>query len=180
MRTGLLVAIVLLTTADPVLARQDHRIQAAVVAGGGRTWDDEGSIGTGVVAGGRVQWRLFGGTSIDGSLDVLTHERQAGTFEASGTSVILGGSLVHRFGGAAARPYVLEGIDLVRHTGSTRFGGNSTDRESTDFGFHVGGGLGVRVSDRIELGPEGRFYFIQPADSSAPAWAYWIGGRLGF
>jgi opacity protein-like surface antigen len=149
------------------------------VIGGGGTWDDEGSIGTGIVAGGRVDWHLFGNTSVEAALDVLTHDRTGGAFEAEGTNTIVSLSLLHRFGRPAARPYVLEGVHIIRHSGRTRFDGIATNRRSTDPGFHVGAGIAMRVTDRVDIGPEGRIYFIQPTDGSAPAWVYWIGGRVG-
>ena len=72
--------------------------RAAGSFGGGQTWDDEGSIGNGPGAGGRVEWRLVGRTSVEGSFDVLRHDRSGGAFGAQGTSRILGVSLIQRFG----------------------------------------------------------------------------------
>ena len=53
----------------------------------GKIWDDEGSLGNGIVVGGRFDWRLFGGMSAEGAAEVLTHER-SGFFQAEGESVI--------------------------------------------------------------------------------------------
>jgi opacity protein-like surface antigen len=156
------------------------RGSVAGIVGAGRTWDDEGGIGNGVAAGGRVEWRLFGTTAVEGSLDLLTHERSGGAFQADGTSLIAGLSLIQRFGRAKVQPYVLGGVHLIRHDGHTEFDGRVTPRKSTDSGFHFGGGLAFRVSERIEIGPEARFYIIQVGNDSSPAWADWFGVRVGF
>lgn len=179
MRTLAIASLAFVALAAPAGAQtMESRGSAGAVLGGGRTWDDESNIGAGAVAGGRVDWRIFGQTSVEISADVLAHDRSGGFFEAEGRTVLLGASLVHRFGSASAQPYVLGGFDLVRHDGSTTFDGVRTERSSTDYGYHAGGGLAVRIGRRVEAGPEARLYMIQPEDGSAPAFAYWFGGRL--
>lgn len=157
----------------------DPRGTASAIAGGGRTWDDEGGLGSGFAAGGRVDWRVFGNTSLEASVDTLSHARRGGFFEAEGRTAFVGVSLVHRFGSAAVRPYVVGGAHLALHTGWTRFDDVRIERDSADFGYHFGGGIAVRVTDRVEIGPEARFYMIQPENDADPAMAYWIGARVG-
>jgi hypothetical protein len=171
----------MLLAAASQAAAQDggRRATASAVAGGGRTWDDESSLGTGTVVGGRAEWALFDHASLEGSVEALRHDRTGGFFQAEGTSAIVSVSLLHRFGRGAARPYVLEGLSLVRHSGTTRFDGLLREQRSTDGGFHVGGGLAVRLGDRFEIGPEARFYFLRTSGGSDPSLAYWIGGRFG-
>jgi hypothetical protein len=142
-----------------------------------QTWDDEGSIGTGVGGGGRVGWRLFGTTSIEGSLDILRHDRSGGAFESQGTSTIGGVSLVHRFGRRVVQPYLLGGLDLVRHSGETTFDARRTPHHSSDGAYHFGFGAAARVR-RLELGPEARFYVIRVSNDSDPAWASFVGVRV--
>lgn len=179
MRTFIVALLALLAVNAPAWAQApDARGSIGGIAGGGRTWDDESNIGGGVAAGVRAAWRIFGTTDLEISADVLTHDRSGGFFEAEGHTLLLGASLLHRFGTSAAQPYVLGGYDLVRHDGSTTFDGVRTDRSSTDHGYHFGGGVAVRVGSRFEAGPEARFYMIQPDDGSAPAFAYWIGARF--
>jgi hypothetical protein len=178
-----MTVLVLTLLAFPALSSaqtDEPRGSVAGIFGAGKTWDDEGGLGAGIAAGGRIEWRLFGTTSVEGALDVLTHDRSGGAFEAEGTSLIVGVSLIQRFGRARVQPYVLGGVHLINHDGATRFGDLATPRQSTDGGFHFGGGLAVRVNERIEIGPEARFFIIQPEDGSAPAWADWIGIRVGF
>jgi Outer membrane protein beta-barrel domain len=158
----------------------EKRGAVGVVVGGGRTWDDEGGLGAGRLVGGRIDWRLFGSTHVEVSFDSLRHLRTGGFFEAEGRTFFVGGSLVKRFGAAAVQPYVLGGYHLARHAGSTTFDGMPRNEDSTGHGYHVGGGIAVRFRERFDLGPEVRFYMIQPKDDSDPAMAYWIGARFGF
>lgn len=157
----------------------ESRGSLAAIFGAGRTWDDEGSLGTGPVGGGRVDWKMFGQTRIEASVDLMSHDRSGGFFEAEGRTTFIGASVVQRFGSTRVQPYILGGLHLVRHTGSTTFGGMRNDRESTDYGYHFGGGFAGRIGGRIEAGPEVRFYMIQPENDVDPALAYWIGGRVG-
>jgi opacity protein-like surface antigen len=156
----------------------DTRGSAGGAFGVGKTWDDEGNIGTGAVAGGRIEWRLFGTTSVELSADWVSHDRDGEFFEANGHTTFAGASLVHRFGRSTAQPYVLGGLHIAMHTGSTRFDDLRTERSSTDVGYHFGGGIAFRVNDRIEVGPEARFYMIQADNDSNPAFANWVGGRF--
>lgn len=178
----ILASLLLVIISLPAVAgaqSSESRGSVAAVFGAGRTWDDEGSLGTGPVGGGRVDWKLFGETRLEASVDLMSHDRSGGFFEAEGRSTFLGATLVQRFGSARVQPYVLGGLHLVHHTGSTRFGDMRIDRESTDYGYHFGGGFAVRLGERVEAGPEARFYMIQPENDADPALAYWIGGRVG-
>jgi hypothetical protein len=157
----------------------EPRGTVAGIAGGGRTWDDESGLGAGAAVGGRVDWRIFRHTSLEGSVDSLSHDRSGGFFEAEGRTVFIGVSLVQRFGASSAQPYVLGGYHIAVHTGSTTFDDMRIERDSTGHGFHFGGGVAIRIGERFELGPEVRFYMIQPDSDSDPAMAYWIGGRFG-
>jgi hypothetical protein len=181
MRALLLFAAALLVAAPPAYAQHDEpRGSASGMVGVGKTWDDEGGLGRGPSGGGRVSWRLFGNTAVEGALDALSHDRDTGLFQAEGHSTALSLSLVHRFGHGRAQPYVLEGLSLVRHSGSSRFDDLEFVRKSTDPAFHFGVGLAIKVGERLEIGPEGRFYVIRAGHGSDPAWANWVGIRVGF
>jgi opacity protein-like surface antigen len=156
------------------------RGSAGGMIGLGKTWDDEGNIGTGPVTGGRVEWRLFGTTGVEFSVDWVSHEREGEVFEANGHTTFVGASLVHRFGRSAVQPYVLGGLHVAMHKGSTRFDDVRTERSSTDLGYHFGGGVAFRITDRVEVGPEARFFMVQPENDSDPAFANWIGARAAF
>ena len=181
----MILAIVLLLL--PILVVPDLCAQAprfsrgrvSGIVGAGRTWDDEGSLGPGIAVGGRIDWRLFGNTRVEGAFDLLTHDRSSGFSQAEGESAIFSASMLQGFGGGRAQPYVLGGLSLVRHSGTTRFDNRSFDRKSTDHGLHFGGGVSVRLGQRWEVGPEARQYLINAGNDSDPALAFWIGGRFG-
>jgi hypothetical protein len=174
---GFLVLVCLST--DARAQTLESRGTVAGIVGAGRTWDDEGGLGAGPVVGGRVDWRVFGQTSIEASIDSLSHDRSGGFFEAEGRTTFLGVSVVQRFGTGAVRPYLLGGLHRASHSGSTTFDDVRIERDSTDFGYHFGGGIAIELGERFELGPEARFYMIQPENDSDPAMAYWIGFRVG-
>lgn len=166
-------------SADARAQSPESRGTVGGIVGVGRTWDDEGGLGTGRAFGGRIDWRIFGNTSLEASVDSLSHDRSGGFFEAEGRTTLLGASLVQRFGGSATQPYVLGGVHLASHSGSTTFDDMRTERDSSDVGYHFGGGIAFRAGQRLELGPEVRFFLIQPENDSDPAMAYWIGARIG-
>jgi hypothetical protein len=179
MRIFACAVLAMLAPAAGYAPARDTGTSIAVVGGGGRTWDDESSLGTGAVAGGRYEWRLPAGIILELSLDVLTHDRSGGFFESEGRTVFAGASAVKRFGRGDAQPYVLGGVHLAGHTGSTTFEGVRMPRDSLAPGFHGGGGIAVRLGRRFEVGPEARFYAIRAADDVDPAFAWWLGARFG-
>ena len=164
-------------SAQPASTGFTSTVSATV--GGGTTWDDEGRIGSGALVGVRGDRRLFGDTFVEAALDYLHHER-TGNFEATGNTLFFSASLVQRFGRRAAQPYVFGGLTIARHSG--RFGfpalGSFSDASSTDPGFAFGGGVAIRAG-RFEVGPEARFLILQADSDSSPAYADWIGARLG-
>jgi len=183
MRRAMTAVTILLATAVPIGAqssRQAFDWSAAAVIGGGTTWDDEGQIGDGVLAGGRLDGRITGQTFWDVSVDYLRHHRTGG-FNADGHTTLVTGTVVQRFGNARAQPYALGGITVARHSGTYGFLPDTKVglAESTDLGFVFGGGLAVRVGRQLEIGPEARFYILNADVDSSPAFASWLGGRIG-
>ena len=149
------------------------------IAGGGKTWDDESQIGTGLLVGFRADRRLFHNTFAEIAIDDLRHER-TGRFSADGKTLIFTGSIVQRFGRGAAQPYVLGGVALARHSGTSGFPELNllSSARGTSAGVTFGGGVAVRAGTRFEVGPEARFLILSPDTDSGPAFANWIGGRF--
>ena len=178
-RTLLIVlTVVLLAGAPAAQTIGDPRNTMAVVGGGGQTWDDEGSLGSGLVGGVRIERRLFGNTRAELAADLLTHDRDAGYFKANGRTTLLTLSLAQRFSRGAVQPYVMGGFLLASHSGSVTFDTFHSTRRSHDTGLAFGGGVAVRLRKRLEIGPEIRFLTIAPEMDIDPALAYWIGLRL--
>jgi hypothetical protein len=152
----------------------------AGVAGVGKTWDDEGQIGTGPLVGARADRRLFGNIFAEVSADYLRHER-TGRFSAEGRTILVTGSLIQRFGHGRTQPYALGGVALARHSGTFGFpeANIRSSTESTGHGFVFGGGAAIGIGRRYEVGPEARFLVLSAGTDSGPAYVYWVGARFG-
>jgi hypothetical protein len=184
-RDLIVAAMLLLASAATVSAQpapSSSRWTWGGTAGMGRTWDDEGQIGSGVLAGGYAQWRWLSHSDLDLSVDFLKHDRSGGFFEAHGHTVFLSGAFVQRFGGPAANGYVLGGVTLAAHSGTAGFPADNlvTDTSSTNPGYILGGGMSFRASRRIEVGPLVRITMLSADSDSDPAFTIMAGVRVGF
>ena len=183
MRTSSIAIVAFLLSVSPALAQTQAVFSstASGVVGLGKTWDDESQIGSGPLVGARVDRRLFGNTFLEASIDNLGHTR-SDRFHAEGHTTLFSASLIQRFGSQAAQPYVLGGVAIAHHTGTSGFpelGIVSETTSSTDPGFLFGGGIAFPVARRLEIGPEARFLILQANDGSSPAFASWAGIRIG-
>jgi hypothetical protein len=177
---AIVLAVLCVAAADRVSA-QPHESATAVtaIAGGGQTFDDEGSLGGGWLVGGSIERVLFGTTRGEVSVELLTHSRDVGYFASSGKTVIAGASLVHRFGRRAGQPYLFVGLTGGHHSGTNRYSDRAASSTSTDLGLRFGVGVAIRVGSRFEVSPEARmngFFIDRDAD---PATLPSIGIRLG-
>ncbi len=150
--------------------------------GFGQTWDDEGSIGKGLLAGGYADFRLLGHTDLEISADFLQHKRGGEHFRADGYMTLFGASLVQRFGSDRVNGYVLGGAGIAVHDGTIEFpsGNLVTDTSGTHPGFMFGGGMTFRAAPRVEVGPIVRFVVLMVDNDSAPAFATMFGFRVGW
>jgi opacity protein-like surface antigen len=180
---ALAAALVLVSAASS--AAQDAppaRPTIAAVAGAGRTWEDEGSIGSGLLAGARVDRRIRGGTLAEVAFDYLRHDRRD-RYVATGGTLLITAAVVQRLGRRDARPYLLGGLALAHHSGTSGFpeiSHTTTHRSSTNLGFSGGGGLTFKAGRRLQVGPEARFITLSGGSGSSPVYLYWIGGRVAF
>ena len=163
-------------------ARPASRWSFGATVGLGQTWDDEGSIGTGALAGGFADWHVLRHTDLELSADYLRHVRDTGHFQAKGHMTVFGASLVQRFGGDAVNGYVLGGAGIAVHSGSAGLPADNlvTDTSGTNPGFMFGGGMTFRTGPRLEVGPIVRFVILTVENDSAPAFASTVGFRVGW
>jgi hypothetical protein len=180
MRPVIILATVFVATAGNTSAlAQESRTSATAIVGAGKTFDDEGSLGSGWLVGGSIDRVLFGTTRGEVSLELLTHSRDVTYFASSGKTVIAGASLVHRFGRRAGQPYLFAGLTAGHHSGTNRFTDSISTLTSTDLGLRFGAGVAIRVGNRFEVSPELRmngFFIDRDAD---PAMLPSFGVRLG-
>ena len=117
---AVVLALILSAIADGVCAQPatESRQSVSLIGGLGKTYDDEGSLGRGWLVGGAIDRVVFGRTRLEGSLELLTHDRDAGYFLSNGRTVIGGLSLVRRFGSGGTQPYLFAGLTAGHHSGA--------------------------------------------------------------
>ena len=181
MRIAILCTTVFLATAAAAAAQPDEsRTSVTAITGVAKTYDDESSLGRGWLVGGSVDRVLFGTTRLEGSLELVTHSRDTGHFAAEGDTTIVGLSLVHRFGRRTVQPYVLGGVTIGHHSGTSSFDDLRFTASSTDLGLRFGAGVAVVVNPRFEVSPEFRMngFFID--NDSNPWMVSSFGVRVGY
>lgn len=181
MRIAILCTMVFLATAATAAAQPgESGTSVTAITGVAKTYDDEGSIGRGWLVGGSVERVLFGTTRLEGSLELVTHSRDTGHFAAEGDTIIVGLSLVHRFGRRTVQPYVLGGVTIGHHSGKSSFDDLRFTASTTDFGVRFGGGVAVVVNERFEVSPEFRMNSFFVDDDSSPWMVPSFGVRVGY
>lgn len=181
--TAFFTGIAIVLTAGSVAAQSGapSRLSVGATGGFGQTWDDEGSIGSGWLAGAYGDVRLLSHMDAEFSVDWLRHDRSTGAFQAEGHTTFVSAVLRQRFGGDRANAYVLGGVTLGAHTGTAGFPAEDliNHNSSTHGGFMFGGGLSFRVGERMELGPVIRIAMLGANVDSDPASAITAGFRIG-
>jgi hypothetical protein len=178
-RITVLTSILVLFAAIGQAQTRESKATLSAIGGFGKTFDDEGSLGSGWLAGAAVDRVVFGTTRAELSIEVLTHDRDSGYFLSNGQTTIGGLSLVHRFGRGAAQPYVFGGLTAGHHSGTNTFSGLPVELSNTSPGFRTGFGVAIRSGGRLEISPEIRLneFFID--DDSDPAMLFSFGIRIG-
>lgn len=163
-------------------AQSESRASLSVIGGFGKTLDDEGSLGRGWLIGGAVDRVIFGRTRAEVSLELLTHDRDAGYFQSHGRTIIGGVSLVRRFGSGGTQPYLFAGLTAGHHSGTNTFSGTPVERSNSDAGLRFGFGVAIRAGRRYEVTPEIRmngFFIDNDADpATLPSFGIRIARRM--
>jgi hypothetical protein len=179
----ILAAAFLIVCAGTVSAQpSSSRWTLGGTGGAGRTWDDEGQIGGGLLAGGFARWRWLSRTDLEASLDLLTHNRTGGSFEAKGHTTFVTAAIVQRFGRDSVNGNLLVGVTLAAHSGTAGFPRDQlvVETHSTHPGYIFGGGLMFRASRRVSVEPLVRLAMLTAKVDSDP-WSAMMGGvRIGF
>ena len=183
MRVYLLTSLFLLALASQAAAQPaaDPRWTFGGTAGLARTWDDEGSIGSGWAAGGYVERRLSKNVGLEIAADFVKNDR-SDAFQVDGRTTYLSAEIIRRFGSRTANFFVMGGGTLAFYEGTTGFADGSFHNEhsSTNPGWIFGGGLSFRTASDIEIAPIVRMTLMHIDNDSDP-WSSIIGGvRIGF
>lgn len=180
------ILIVLLTSGRPASAQSVGERPSwtfGFTGGGGKTWDDEGSIGRGWLAGGYLDRRITDSIGLELSGDLLRHERNTGpvSFQAEGYTTYLSAALTFRFGPSAANAFLLGGGTVGIHRGKAGLGDQPLrDADSTNPGFIFGGGVSFQAGDHVEIAPLIRMTLMQVDDDFDPFSSIVAGIRIGF
>ena len=178
-----LVAILFLIPAGHAQAQTaaDSTWTFGGTAGYGRTWDDEGGIGSGALLGGYADRRLTKRLDVEVSADLLKN-RRTDAFQADGWTTYLAAQLVGRFGPRTSNFFLMAGPALAIHRGTTRFSDGTFHQrhESTNTGWMAGTGLSFRTRNDIEVAPLVRITMMN-IDTDSDPWATITGAiRVGF
>ena len=182
-RAALFASLILLGLGSDASAQpaRDARWTFGGTAGLARTWDDEGSIGSGWTAGGYVERRLSKHVGVEFAADLVKNDRRD-AFEADGRTTYVSAQLIRRFGNRTANFFLMGGGALAFYEGTTGFSDGSfrSEHSSTNPGWMFGGGLSFRTASDIEIAPIVRLTLMQ-IDSDSDPWSAIIGGvRIGF
>jgi hypothetical protein len=153
--------------------------------GAGRTWDDEGPIGSGWLAGGYATRRLSPRVDVELAVDVQRHDRSGSPgsgYEAKGHTTYLSASAIRRFGSRSANCFILGGGAIGIHRGTTGFIYEPVRVESNDThgGIIFGGGLAFRTAGGLEISTPVRITLMGVDDDSDPVSSIMGGVRIGF
>ena len=150
-----LIAAVLFT--GEIAAAQEGRTEVFAGAGWGRTWDDEGTIGTGLNVNAGVGFNVIPRVALE--LEVMTakNKREPGAgsgFHAEGRTTTVGPNVLFHFATGRIKPFVLAGIHFFHHDGFAGFAPDRPEAKESHWAFRVGAGMKAFVSDRWFIRPE--------------------------
>jgi hypothetical protein len=136
------------------LCAQQRRAEVFGMIGIGKTYDDEGSLGSGPSGGGGVGYRLRKRLGVGAEINAFRSKRDFGSFqppfEHNGVHV-MGNALAH-FGPPRAQFYLLGGAGLAHLRNVGR------DISETKFGICFGVGMKIFASRRIYVRPDVRVF----------------------
>ena len=169
MFTSLILTTVLAQSAPPPASLGSTSV--SVLAGQGRTWDDEGSIGSGFAIGGGVEYRFRPRLSVNGAVERLAHDRDTGFLHFSGRTVFVTLGATYHVAARGVSPYVGGGFGGAFYKGTLNddiAGDAVLHRSSTSTLGYGNAGVDIPIGHRVVISPDVRITFCQPQDDFAP------------
>lgn len=164
----------------------DYRYRGEVFGfiGVGKTYDDEGSLGSGLNAGGGIGYRFHRKFGAEIELAAHRHRREFSSgvvFEGNGFNAALSG--LYYFGRATGRaqPYLIGGFGVMHERNTSSFPGESAfDFSGTGGAVNLGAGAKIFVRERFSLRPEFRVFSgnaggLPVAESPFSIWRFSMG-----
>lgn len=166
-RTAILMSLLLLA---PAASAQDRERRGEVFGsiGGGKAYDDEGSIGKGLDIGGGVAFRLTPKFAIEAEVNRMEYERNFSSgVRFAGNAVFTTANLLYHFSTSKAQPYVIGGVGFVHHENRSRFpeDGILPKRTTNGFAQNFGAGVKLFVNEKFSIRPEVRVFLGDTAGS---------------
>jgi opacity protein-like surface antigen len=169
----------------PTVCAQNYTPRGEIFGsvGGGKAYDDEGSIGKGVDFGGGIGYRLTPRFGIEGQVNRISYNRDlplSARFE--GTAVFTTANVLYHFTTSKAQPYVIGGLGFVHHENRARFAEESTTfiRSTNGIATNFGAGVKIFLSKKFSLRPEFRVFIADTKGSGVePPFSVWR-GSIGF
>lgn len=148
-RLFLLAAICLCVSPLAAQPTPAHRFETHASIGAGGTYDDEGSIGSGLSASFGAGYRLTPRFGVEGEYTYLRFRRDFGIIGEwkGGAHTVTGNALLHFRPKTRVQPFLLLGAGALSHTSG----------DGPGFAWTAGAGLKGYLSDHIFLRPEIRF-----------------------
>ena len=154
------LAVICLTAAVPSFCQDFLRREVFGAIGIGKTYDDEGSLGYGLNAGGGFGYHLSRGFAVEAGVNGFRTRRDFSSsfapFQANGAHVMGSGLLCLNRG--RAQTYLLLGAGLLHVHVKNGFGELPVGRSANGFAINFGGGLKIFLSQHISVRPELRIY----------------------
>jgi len=156
----LAIAVLCLTGVTPAFCEDLRRREVFGAIGIGKTYDDEGSLGSGLNAGGGFGYRLSQRFAAEAEVNAFRTRRDFSPsfapFQASGVHA-MGSGLLY-LGRGRAQAYLLLGAGLLHVHVNNGFGGAPAGKSANGFAVNLGGGLKIFVRQHFSLRPELRIY----------------------
>jgi opacity protein-like surface antigen len=166
-KTVILMSFLLIAPA--VLAQNyDSRGEVFGSLGGGKIYDDEGSLGKGLDIGGGVGFRITPKVGVEGQVNRIDYERNFFSgVRFAGTAVFTTANLLYHFSTAKVQPYVVGGVGFVHHENRSRFPEADflPKRTANGFATNFGAGLKIFLNKKLSLRPEFRVFLGDTAGS---------------
>jgi opacity protein-like surface antigen len=185
MRTVLLVLVEMLMLPVAIPAQtgaSDRRAEVFGIVASETLTDDESSLGTSLMAGAGVRYRLSERFDVEGRGERISHERNFDSgvrFSATGGRVV--GRLLYHFSPSdgKVRPYVSGSAGYMSLTRSSAFpivspgpgfgrpivtGHDTFERSLNESLWGGGGGVDLRLTDRWSVRPEANLLWSLPSN----------------
>lgn len=151
----------------------------------GKTWEDEGGMGSGWLLGAYATRRLSRRVDLELAADVQRHDRSAAgeaQWESKGQTTYLSLAAVRHYGDRRSSWFILGGGTIGIHRGTAGFADEPPvpRNDSTHGGLIVGTGLSFRTRRQVEISPALRMTLMGVDRDGEPVTSIMTSIRVGW